>query len=228
MKFFLDTANINQINIFNKYPEIKGFTTNPSLIKKEKINNYLDFCKSLQKAVKKKPVSFEVISDNVKEVYKQAIILSNIGKNVYVKIPVLNSKGQSFIPIIKKLLKENIKLNITAVFSISQIKSLVSIKSKTKHIISIFSGRIADTCRDPIEYVKFAKRKKSKFCQILWASCREVLNIYHAKISGADIITVPSDIFEKYKKFKNYNLKKFSINTSAMFYNDAKKSKFQI
>ena len=229
MNIYLDTANFNQIKQNQKKHYISGFTTNPSLIKKENINvSYLEYCKKLSKITKQKPVSLEVISDNESEIFSQAKKLSKINNNIFVKIPIVNSKGKSLLKTIMKLINEDIKLNITAVFTFAQIKSLIKIKSKKKFIVSIFAGRIADTGRDPIPYFIYAKKNKTKNCKILWASCREILNINHAKNCGTDIITVGPEFLEKFKKLKNYNLKKFSKETAKMFYDDAISSNFKI
>ena len=228
MKIYLDTADIESIENFKNSNIIKGFTTNPSLMRKSNINSYSKFIKKLTSIEKRKPISLEVISDDQEEMYLQAKKISLMGSNLFIKIPITNSKGISSIKIIKKLLEEGVNLNITAVFSKKQIKSLVKLKSKNDYIVSIFCGRIADTSRDPQSFINYAVRNKTVKCKVLWASCREVFNIYQAFKSSADIITVDPEILRKYLAYKNYNLKQFSIETSRMFYNDAKKSKFKI
>lgn len=232
MKIFLDAANVKDIKRYKNDIEIKGFTTNPSLMAKSKINNYEIFAKLNSKIVYPKPISFEVISDDLNQMYLEAKKINSLGKNVYVKIPVINTKGVSTIKIIKKLCQEKIKLNITAIFTNQQINILYKnlIKFNNKIILSIFCGRIADTGIDPKiivnKTISIFKRKKN--INILWASTREVFNLYEAKKIKCNIITVTPDIFSKYKKFKNYNLELYSKNTVNSFYQDAQKSKLKI
>tara|TARA_B110000238_G_C16002109_1_gene384962 strand:- start:337 stop:936 length:600 start_codon:yes stop_codon:yes gene_type:complete len=199
-------------------------------MKKAGIKNYTNFSKKILTKIKKKPISFEVFSDNLDEIYKQAKIISSWGKNVYVKIPVTNSKGRNCNSIIRRLSNENVNLNITAVFTMSQINSLKKVLNpKSKSIISIFAGRIADTGRNPSEIIKksikiFLKYKKT---EILWASTREVFNIYEANNLKCHIITVTPDVLKKLQ-LRNYSLKKYSLDTIRDFYNDAKKVGYKI
>jgi transaldolase len=229
IKIFLDTADLKIIkkNINNKI--IEGFTTNPTLISKNKINNYLSFAKKVSQ-ITKKPLSLEVFSDDFKIMEKEARILSKISSNIFVKIPIVNSKGRSSIPLIKKLLSSKIKLNITAIFTISQVKKLKKIIKKYDHVIlSLFCGRIMDTGVYPDKISKFSKLAFKKFrkVQILWASTREIYNLVQAKKLNYDIITISPEILDK-KKFFNYSLEKFSIHTVKGFLKDAKKSKLKI
>ena len=230
IKIFADGANEEQMLKLSKLNYIKGLTTNPSLMKKAGIKNYTNFSKKILTKIKKKPISFEVFSDNLDEMYKQAKIISSWGKNVYVKIPVTNSKGRNCNSIIRRLSNENVNLNITAVFTMSQINSLKKVVNpKSKSIISIFAGRIADTGRNPIEIIKksikiFLKYKKT---EILWASTREVFNIYEANNLKCHIITVTPDVLKKLQ-LRNYSLKKYSLDTIRDFYNDAKKVGYKI
>ena len=230
IKIFADGANEEQMLKLSKLNYIKGLTTNPSLMKKAGIKNYTNFSKKILTKIKKKPISFEVFSDNLDEIYKQAKIISSWGKNVYVKIPVTNSKGRNCNSIIKRLSNENVNLNITAVFTMSQINSLKKVLNpKSKSIISIFAGRIADTGRNPSEIIKksikiFLKYKKT---EILWASTREVFNIYEANNLKCHIITVTPDVLKKLQ-LRNYSLKKYSLDTIRDFYNDAKKVGYKI
>ena len=228
-KIFCDIAEINQIKKFNKKSIVKGFTTNPSLIRKAGAKNYSEYCKNILK-VTKKPVSFEVFADDQKNILFQAKIIKNWGKQVYVKIPVTNSKGMFLGKVIKKLNKENIKLNITAVYTYQQTQKILKlINKKSKVIISIFAGRMADKGKDPIPNVEKSIKlaKKFKNVEILWASVREPYNYLQAKKIGCQIITVPPSIIEKIENFgKSY--KHLTIDTVKAFLVDSKKSKFRI
>ena len=228
-KIFCDIAEINQIKKFNKKSIVKGFTTNPSLIRKAGAKNYSKYCKNILK-VTKKPVSFEVFADDQKNILFQAKIIKNWGKQVYVKIPVTNSKGIFLGKVIKKLNKENIKLNITAVYTYQQTQKILKlINKKSKVIISIFAGRMADKGKDPIPNVEKSIKlaKKFKNVEILWASVREPYNYLQAKKIGCQIITVPPSIIEKIENFgKSY--KDLTIDTVKAFLVDSKKSKFKI
>lgn len=227
---YADGANMKDILYFNSKKFIKGLTTNPTLMKKSGIKNYQKFALDVLKIVKKKPISFEVFSDDFKEMYRQAKIISSWGDNVFVKIPVTNTKGLSSYKLISKLSNEGIKLNVTAVLLQDQVNNIVkSLNKKTRSIISIFAGRIADTGRDPIPLVKKSVllTKKYKNIQILWASTRESLNIFQAQKINCDIITVTTDILSKVNIF-GYDLKKYSLDTVKMFYNDAAKAGYKI
>ena len=228
-KIFCDIADINLIKKFNKKKIVKGFTTNTSLIRKAGAKNYEKYCKSILNFTKK-PISFEVFADDNKNIIKQALKIKNWGKQVYVKVPVTNSKGFFLGSIIKKLNNENIKLNITAVYTSNQtIQILKKINKKTKVIISIFAGRMADVGKDPIpefkRSIKYAKKFKN--VEILWASVREPYNYLQAKQIGCHIITTPPSIIEKIEKFgKTFN--KLTIETVKGFLEDSKKSRFKI
>jgi transaldolase len=227
---YADGANMKDILYFNSKKFIKGLTTNPTLMKKSGVKDYQKFALDVLKIVKKKPISFEVFSDDFKEMYRQAKIISSWGDNVFVKIPVTNTKGLSSYKLINKLSNEGIKLNVTAVLLQDQVNNIVkSLNKKTRSIISIFAGRIADTGRDPIPLVKKSVllTKKYKNIQILWASTRESLNIFQAQKINCDIITVTTDILSKVNIF-GYDLKKYSLDTVKMFYNDAAKAGYKI
>ena len=202
IKLYLDTADIKTILKLSKNSDIKGITTNPSLMKKNNIKSYKNFIQLLCKKISK-PISFEIFADNENEIFEQAIKISKYSKNIYVKIPIVNSKGKSLAKVIKKVSNEKIKVNITAVFTFEQFKQAhEAINSYTKSIISIFAGRIADTGRDPIDIIKNCVRyKKKKNIEILWASTREFFNIFQAENSKCEIITVTPEIyFKKIKK----------------------------
>ena len=228
-KIFCDIADIKLIKKFTNKNIVKGFTTNPSLIRKAGAKNYLNYCKKILLASKDKPVSLEVFADNFKEMKKQALILNNLGKNVYVKIPVCNSKGIFSGKIIKFLCNKNIKLNITAVYTANQTKKILNAINKNSNvIISIFIGRASDAGKNPLpELIKSIKlSKKFKKVKILWASVREPYNYIQAKKNGCHIITIPPGIIEKIEGFgKSYNL--LTIETVKTFLNDSKKSKFK-
>ncbi len=229
-KIFCDIAELNQIKKFNKKINVKGFTTNPSLMRKAGAKDYKDYSKKILKICKNKPVSLEVFADEYKEMKNQAIKINTWAKNVYVKIPVTNSKGKFMGRIIKELNHQNIKLNITAVYNAIQTQKILKvINKKTKVIISIFAGRAGDNGKDPIpefvKSIKFAKRYKN--VEILWASVREPYNFLQAKQLGCHIITVPPAIIQKIEKFgKSHN--QLTIETVKAFLIDSKKSKFKL
>jgi transaldolase len=230
IKIFADGADFSGIVNYNKKKFIKGLTTNPSLMKKSGVKNYTTFAKKILKIVNKKPISFEVFSDEFEGMYNQAKKIASWGNNVYVKIPVTNTKGQGSYKLIKKLSNENIKLNITAVFTEDQVKKVInSLNPEVKSIISIFAGRIADTGENPEFLIKKTLKllKKNKNCEVLWASTRELYNILSASSIGCHIITVPNNILDKLNLF-GYNLKNYSLETVKEFYRDAKKAGFVI
>ena len=229
-KIFCDIAEISQIKKFNKKKIVKGFTTNPSLIRKAGAKDYKSYCKKILKACPEKPISFEVFADDHKNMINQAYILNSLGKNVYVKIPFCNSKGNFCGKIIKELNKKNIKLNITAVYSSSQTKKILkNINKKSKVIISIFAGRSGDTGLDPIPEFKksLSLCKNYKNVEILWASVREPYNFTQAKQLKCHIITVPPSIIGKIEKFGK-SFKDLTIETVRNFLIDSRKSNFKI
>ncbi len=228
-KIFCDIADINLIKKFNKKKIIKGFTTNPSLMRKAGAKNYKSYSNEIIKTTNK-PVSIEVFADNHKEMISQGRKINNWGKNVYVKVPITNSKGEFMGDVIQILNNENIKINITAVYTAKQtLKILKKINKKTKVIISIFAGRAADAGKDPIpELVKSLKlSKKYKNVEILWASVREPYNYLQAKQLGCHIITIPPNIIEKIEKFGR-SFSSLTIDTVKNFLIDSKSSKFKI
>ena len=229
-KIFCDIAELSQIKKFNKKKIVKGFTTNPSLMRKAGAKDYKSYSKKILKICNNKPVSLEVFADNYKEMKKQALKINTWGKNVYVKIPITNSKGMYMSKIIKELNNMNIKLNITAVYNSNQTKKILkSINKKTKIIISIFAGRAGDTGKDPIPEFKKSIffSKKYKNVEILWASVREPYNFLQAKQLGCHIITIPPSIIEKIEKFgKSFD--QLTKETVKAFLIDSKRSKFKI
>jgi len=230
IKIFADTSDIKEIKELNEHPLIQGFTTNPTLMRKAGVTDYERFCKEVL-AVTGKPVSFEVFADEFDEMERQAWIISSWGENVYVKIPIMNTKGQSTKQLTANLaVWKGIKLNITAIMRYEQIGGLsIAITNDNEdHILSIFAGRISDTGINPIPC--FQKLRSGCGCsaQILWASTREVLNIYQAEEAGADIITVTPEIFRKYEAMKNKDLQELSLDTVKQFFFDGKEAGFTL
>ena len=229
-KIFCDIAELDKIRLFNKKKIVKGFTTNPSLMRKAGAKDYRSYSKKILKICNNKPVSLEVFADEYNEMKKQAIQINTWAKNVYVKVPVVNSKGKFMSKIIKELNSENIKLNITAVYTARQTEKILKlINKKTKVIISIFAGRASDTGKDPIPELKksISLSKKFKNVEILWASVREPYNYLQAKQIGCHIITVPPGIIEKIEKFgKTFD--QLTVETVKAFLIDSKKSNFKI
>ena len=228
-KIFCDIADLRLINKFNKKKIVKGFTTNPSLMRKAGAKNYTKYCKDILK-ITKKPISFEVFADDSQNIINQAEKIKDWGAQIYVKVPVTNSKGVFLGKVINHLNKKNIKLNITAVYTSKQTSLILNkINKKTKVIISIFAGRMADKGKDPIPEIKRSIKlsKKFKNVEILWASTREPYNFIQAKQLGCHIITVPPPIIEKIENFGK-SFKKLTIATVKGFLVDSKKSNFKI
>ena len=228
-KIFCDIADIKLIKKFNHKSIVKGFTTNPSLMRKAGARDYRRYSMKILK-ITNKPVSCEVFADDEKNMISQGIKISNWAKNVYVKVPVTNSSGKFMGRVINELNNKNIKLNITAVYNANQTRQILKkINKKTKVIISIFAGRMSDVGKDPIpEFRKSVKiSKKFKNVEILWASTREPLNYLQAKQLKCHIITVPPAIIEKIEKFGK-SFQKLTIDTVKSFLNDSKRSNFKI
>jgi len=229
-KIFCDIAELKTIRKFSKKKIVRGFTTNPSLIRNAGAKDYSSYSKKILKISKNKPISLEVFADDIKNMKIQALKINSWGKNIYVKIPITNSRGIFMGKVIRELNNLNIKLNITAVYSANQTKQILkNINKKSKVIISIFAGRAADVGKDPVpEFKKSIKLSKSfKNVEILWASVREPYNYIQAKQLGCHIITVPPKIIEKIEKFgKSFN--KLTKDTVVGFLKDSRKSKFKI
>ena len=229
-KVYCDIADIKIIKKYNKVDLVKGFTTNPSLMRKAGAKNYENYAKNILKVSKNKPVSLEVFADDDISMLSQAKKINSWGKNVYVKIPVINSKGKFTNKVIRQLSNEGIKLNITAVYSSIQTKKILkSIKKESKVIISIFAGRYGDAGRDPLPEIKksifYSKRFKN--VKILWASVREPYNYIQANQLGCHLITIPPKIIDTIKNFgKNYQ--QLTLDTVNTFLEDSKKSEFKI
>tara|TARA_Y100001958_G_scaffold149054_1_gene131355 strand:- start:449 stop:1147 length:699 start_codon:yes stop_codon:yes gene_type:complete len=229
-KIFCDIADLSSIKKFNKKTIVKGFTTNPSLMRNAGAKNYKSYSKQILKICKNKPISFEVFADEEKSMIEQGMKINSWGKNVYVKVPIVNSRNELTKGVIKELNRKNIKLNITAVYTSKQVEKILKlINNKTKVIISIFVGRASDSGKDPlpelIRSIKLAKRFKN--VNILWASVREPYNYMYAKKIGCHIITIPPSIIEKIEKFgKTFD--QLTLETVKTFLQDSKKSKFKI
>tara|TARA_Y100000590_G_scaffold461397_1_gene622854 strand:- start:242 stop:967 length:726 start_codon:yes stop_codon:yes gene_type:complete len=230
IQIFADGADLENIKELCKNPLIKGFTTNPSLMKKKNIIDYKKFALDVLRVTKNKPVSFEIFADDLENMMKQALEISTWGKNVNVKIPITNTKGEKTTEIIKKLSNKKIVCNVTAILTVKQLKSVVEVlNSGTPAILSVFAGRIADTGLDPMNIMKEAVNisKEKPRASVLWASTREVLNIFQAEQVGCQIITVPHDIINKFKGIGK-NLDQLSLETVKMFFSDAKSAGYKI
>ncbi len=228
-KIYCDIADINLIKKFEKKKIVKGFTTNPSLIRKAGAKDYKNYCQKILK-ITKKPISFEVFADNEKDMLRQGEIINKWGKNIFVKVPVTNSKGVFMGKVIRKLNKKNIKINITAVYTAKQTAKILKVINKnTQVLISIFAGRMGDVGKNPIPEIKKSifLAKKFKNVKILWASTREPYNFIEARKLNCDLITVPPNIIEKIEKFGK-SFEKLTIDTVKGFLSDSKKSKFHI
>lgn len=227
MKIFLDSANLEALK---EYSFIEGMTTNPSIMRKGGVKDYEAFAKEVLSKIGNMPISFEVFADEFEEMERQAKLIKSWGGNAYVKIPITNTKGESSLPLVRKLLDAGIKINITAILTNEQVDSLHDVlKPEDDCIVSIFAGRVADTGVDPMPMMKRAveKYKDKKRAQILWASCREILNVHQAENAGCHIITVPEGILKKHA-MKGKDLKELSLDTVKMFYKDAQEAGFKL
>jgi transaldolase len=223
VKIFADGALKNEMLDMHQKTFIKGLTTNPTLMNKAGIKDYRAFCKDILTVIKDKPLSFEVFSDDFSDMERQALEIASWGDNVYVKIPITNTKAQPCYDLVKKLAKQKVKLNITAIMTLDQVANVVDVLDKdVAAYISIFAGRVADTGRDPIPMMQSALHmmKEKPFSELIWASPRELLNIFQADQIGCHIITVTHDILKKLA-LVDYDLDKYSLDTVKMFYNDA-------
>ena len=225
IKIFADGSNIKEIfDLYENNKLVKGFTTNPSLMKKAGVTDYESFIKEVTSKIKDLSISFEVFADDEKEMIYQANKIASFSENIHVKIPITNTKGQYTLNVIESLVKDNVKVNVTAVFTQSQINLLKTILPNNKdNIVSIFAGRISDTGRNPIPYITYAQTALKNQCEILWASTRHVYNIYEAEQANCDIITVTPDQIKKLS-LKDKDLSEYSLETVQMFYDDATSS----
>ncbi len=230
IKIFADGADRNGMLEMYKKPFIKGLTTNPTLMRKAGIDNYADFAQDILSIITDKPISFEVFSDDFDEMYRQAKLIAGWADNVYVKIPVSNTKGESSIELVRTLAADGIKLNVTAMMTLEQVKQVsIALKDAPSAYVSVFAGRIADTGRDPIPDMTEAVKILKDFphLELIWASPRELLNIFQANAINCHIITVTNDILKKLKLYKK-DLDTFSLDTVKMFYDDAKNAGYSL
>jgi transaldolase len=230
IKIFADGANVKEMVELYHSGIVQGFTTNPTLMRKDGVNDYEKFAKEVLSEIKDFPISFEVFSDDFESMEKEARKISSWGKNVVVKIPITNTKGESSVPLIEKLSNDGLSLNITAILTLEQVQQVMKVlNEKIASIISVFAGRIADTGRDPVPYMLKAKEfvSKKKNVELLWASSRELLNLFQAEECGCDIITITNDILKKLKMVGK-DLKELSLDTVKMFYNDAYNAGYKI
>jgi transaldolase len=223
VKIFADGADkAGMLEMYDK-PYIKGLTTNPTLMRMAGITNYKAFALEVLDSIKDKPISFEVFSDDFVEMERQAMEIASWGENVYVKIPVTNTKQEVCYPLLEKLSSRNVKLNVTAIMTLDQVRDVVaSLNPSVPSYVSVFAGRIADTGRDPLPLMFNAVEmlKRNPAAELIWASPRELLNIFQANQIGCHIITVTNDILKKLN-FVGYELETFSLDTVKMFYGDA-------
>jgi transaldolase len=229
VKLFADGADKAGMLQLNVNPLIKGMTTNPSLMRKAGVHDYEAFARDILQHITEKPISFEVFSDEFPEMRRQALKIKDWAKNVYVKIPITNTRGESSLPLVRELALEGVKLNVTAILTLEQVAGVAkALNPKMPAVVSVFAGRIADTGVDPMPQMRESKKLLAGLPQaeLLWASVREVLNIFQANDCGCEIVTVPHDILAKAMKMTGTDLKKLSLDTVKMFAVDAKAAGF--
>ncbi len=230
IKLFGDGADLKSMKSLYDEGVVSGFTTNPTLMRNAGVTDYESFAKSALEMIPDAPISFEVFSDTMHEMEREARKIASWGRNVYVKIPITNTKGESTRPLIKKLSDDGIKLNITAILTVNQVAAVEEALSKsTPSIVSVFAGRIADTGRDPVDIMKKAVEilKPNRNSELLWASSRELFNIIQAEACGCHIITVTNELLKKLKMVDK-DLDELSLDTVKMFYNDAQSVGYNI
>jgi transaldolase len=230
VKIFADGADKAGMLEMNAKPLIQGLTTNPTLMKKVGITDYRAFCKDILTTIKEKPLSFEVFSDDFTEMERQAMEIASWGSNVYVKIPVSNTKKETCYALVKKLTAEGVKVNVTAIMTLAQTRDVVAaLNPNVPSYVSIFAGRIADTGRDPVPLMAAAVEmlKVAPAAELIWASPRELLNIFQADDIGCQVITVTNDLIKKLS-LVGYDLEEYSLDTVKMFYNDAVAAGFKL
>jgi transaldolase len=224
IKIFADVSSEADINAFSSTPYIQGFTTNPSLLKKAGVKNYEEFARNASKLAKDKGISFEVVSDSEETILKEAHTIASWGENIFVKVPFLKTDGTDNSSTIKSLAKDGVKLNVTAILTLEQVKKVADAANpEVPLIVSVFAGRIADTGVDPEPLMKEAKKLIQHLpkAELLWASSREIFNVIHAEKCGCDIITLTPDLLAKFKLW-GADLTEYSRQTAEMFYNDAR------
>jgi len=233
VKLFADGAVISEMVDCYNNGSVQGFTTNPTLMRQAGIEDYESFAKEALEKIPDAPISFEVFSDDFPDMHRQALKLHNMGKNVYVKIPITNTKSESSLPLIKSLVDEGVKVNTTAIMTVYQVRDLCEVLSPdVPSVVSVFAGRIADSLRDPDPIMRMCKLELSYYrlkhsAELLWASCREVYNIKQADDCGCEIITVSPSILKKLK-LKGKDLEEYSLETVQMFYDDASQAGYKL
>jgi len=231
VKLFADGADKAGMIQLNNNPLIKGMTTNPSLMRKAGVHDYEAFARDILKSITEKPISFEVFSDEFPEMRRQALKIKDWARNVYVKIPITNTRSESSLPLVRELAQEGVKLNITAIFTEEQITGVAkALNPKVPAVVSVFAGRIADVGEDTMPHMRNANKILTGLSQaeLLWASVREVLNIFQADECGCKIVTVPHDILNKAMKLVGTGLPEMSLDTVRMFDVDAKAAGFSL
>jgi transaldolase len=230
VKIFADGADkVGMLEMYEK-PFVKGLTTNPTLMKKAGITDYRAFCKDILTSINDKPLSFEVFSDDFTEMERQALEIASWGENVYVKIPITNTKQETCYALVEKLAKQNVKLNVTALMTLNQVRNVVAaLDPNVPSYVSVFAGRIADTGYDPVPLMTHAVEilKVAPAAELIWASPRELLNIFQADDIGCQVITVTNDILKKLS-LVGYDLDEYSLDTVKMFYADAIAAGFKL
>jgi len=231
IKIFADGADLEGIIDLYRKPYIKGLTTNPTLMRKVGVKDYEVFARSVLESVIDKPISFEVFSDEFPEMRRQALKIRDWQENVYVKIPITNTKGESALPLIAELAREGVKVNVTAILTLEQVKGVAgALRPEVPAVVSVFAGRIADTGVNPIPLTEESLNliRALPQAELLWASVREVLNIFQAADCGCHIVTVPHDILAKASKLGGLDLGELSLDTVRMFYQDATMAGFRL
>jgi transaldolase len=231
VKIYADGADKKGMLELNANPLIQGLTTNPTLMRKAGISDFEAFARDILQTITVKPLSLEVFSDEFPEMKRQALKINGWGKNVYVKIPITNTRGESSLPLVKELAAEGVKLNVTAILTLAQVEGVsLALNPKLPSIVSVFAGRIADTGVDPVAIMSQSKTvlKDLPAVELLWASVREVLNIFEANDCGSHIVTVPHDILAKAQKMAGMDLSALSLDTVKMFANDAQAAGFKL
>lgn len=231
VKIFADGADLHEIGELARQPYIHGLTTNPTLMRKVGLTDYEDFAKAVLKEVKSKPISFEVFSDDFAEMWRQALKIHAWQDNIYVKIPITNTSGESSVPLIRQLAHEGVKLNVTAVLTPHQVRAVAAVLDPSiPAIVSVLAGRIADTGVDPLPIMRESVEIVSDVpkTELLWASVREVLNVFQAAACGCHIVTVPHDILKKFVELAGKDLEELSLETVRMFHRDAAAAGFTL
>jgi transaldolase len=231
IRIFADGADKEALLALNADELVKGITTNPTLMRKAGVADYEKFAREILNTIKEKPISFEVFSDEFPEMRRQALKISEWQKNVYVKIPVTNTRAEPSLPLIRELAKQGVQLNITAILTPDQVRDVVqALDPKVPSVVSVFAGRIADTGRDPVPLMQESLKlvRQLPKAELLWASVREVLNIVQADLCGCDIVTVPPDILKKARSLWHKDLAELSLDTVKMFAQDAISAGFKL